>query len=305
VISAGLLFLLASATSPVRVVDDGCPAGADVELALASMLTSSGVTSEKQDVAKVEHASDKLHVELRDPEGIVIAERTLDGGASCAELARMVAIVIASWESDVHPEFVRRPAEIARVQPAPLPEPPIPTAPAVVASYDVAAGATVGQADTLAAGASIGAAWFPRGVGLGAWILGAGDFSRTIAVGTHQASWRRWTTSLELAYRSTRDRLAFDAHAGMALGWVSTEGIDYDQNRSVSATSVGGTAGIRMSWWVSRHAALWGDVRAVYFPRPDSIYGSAAGTTVDQTAVPSWGGIASLGVALGRGPLSR
>ena len=287
--SAGLLFLLASATSPVRVVDDGCPAGADVELALASMLTSSGVTSEKQDVAKVEHASDKLHVELRDPEGIVIAERTLDGGASCL-----------LWHLEPPGS-----AEIARVQPAPLPEPPIPTAPAVVASYDVAAGATVGQADTLAAGASIGAAWFPRGVGLGAWILGAGDFSRTIAVGTHQASWRRWTTSLELAYRSTRDRLAFDAHAGMALGWVSTEGIDYDQNRSDSATSVGGTAGIRMSWWVSRHAALWADVRAVYFPRPDSIYGSAAGTTVDQTAVPSWGGIASLGVALGRGPLSR
>src|SRR5262245_50069217 len=134
------------------------------------MLTSSGVTPEKQDVAKVEHASDKLHVELRDPEGVVIAERTLDGGASCAELARMVAIVIASWESDVHPEFVRRPTEIVRVRSiAPIPEPPIPTAPAVVASYDVAAGATVGQADTLAAGASIGAAWFPRGVGVGAW----------------------------------------------------------------------------------------------------------------------------------------
>ena len=306
-ITAGLLLLFATATSPVRVVqlaDDGCPSADEVELALASMLTSSDAAPPSPDVAKLEHGPDKLHVELRDPEGAVIAERTLEGKASCAELGRMAAIVIASWESDVHPEFVRRQTEIVRIpRPAP-PEPPIPVVPAVTASYDVAAGATLGQADTLAVGASIGAAWFPRGVGLGVWVLGAGDFSRTIAVGTHEARWRRWTASLELARRWARDAFVIDAHGGPTLGWLATEGVNYAQNQSDSAVSLGGTAGIRISWWVSRHAALWGDLRGFYFPRQDSIYGSAAGTTVDEVTAPNWGGIASIGLALGRAPRS-
>ena len=130
----GVLLLLAVATSPVRVVrivDDGCPSGAEVDLALASMLTTvSGAAPASQDVAKLERRADKLHVELTDPDGVVIAERTLDGSASCAELGRMAAIVIASWESDVHPEFVRQPAEIVRVERAPPVERPAAPRPA-------------------------------------------------------------------------------------------------------------------------------------------------------------------------------
>jgi hypothetical protein len=300
--AAGLVFL-AVATSPVRVVDDGCPSGAEVELALASMLTTSGATPATRDVAKLERGPDKLRVELADPEGIVIAERTLDGATSCAELGRMTAIVIASWESDVHPEFARPPVEIVRSEP---PAPLEVHAPAgSAATYDVAAGITVGQADTTAAGASLGGAWFPRGVGLGLWVLGAGDLPRTIAVGTHEARWQRWTASLELARRWGGDRFVLDAHGGLMLGWLSTEGVDYTQNRSDSVVSLGVTTGIRGARWVSRRGAVWLDLRAFYFPRQDSIYGSLAGATTDQAAIPSWGGIASIGVAFGRPPLSQ
>ena len=83
--------------------------------------------------------------------------------------ARMAAIVIASWESDVHPEFVRQPGDIASGRALPATREahrhrrPCPGR----AAYDVAAGVTLGQADTVAAGASVGAAWFPRSVGLG------------------------------------------------------------------------------------------------------------------------------------------
>ena len=302
-IAAAGLFLLAIATSPVQVVDDGCPSGAEVELALGSMLTSPGGTPTRRDVAKLERGPDKLRVELADPEGIVIAERTLDGATSCAELGRMAAIVIASWESDVHPEFARPPVEIVRSEPPPPLE--VHGPPRSTATYDVAAGLTVGQADTPAAGASLGGAWFPRGVGLGLWVLGAGDLARTIAVGAHEARWRRWTASLELARRWGRDGFVLDAHGGLMLGWLSTEGVDYTQNRSDSAVSLGVTAGIRSAHWLSRRAAVWVDLRGFYFPRHDSIYGSLAGTTTDQAAIPGWGGIASIGVAFGRPPLSR
>ena len=303
--AAGLfVFAGAVATSPVRVVNDGCPSGAEVELVLASMLTSSGAPPTSRDVAKLERGPDKLRVELADSEGIVIAERTLDGGASCAELGRMAAIVIASWESDVHPEFAHQPAEIVRSEPPPSPEQlPVPARSA--AAYDVAAGITFGQADTPAAGASIGGAWFPRGMGLGLWVLGAGDLARTIAVGAHEARWRRWTASLELARRWALRGFVVDTHGGLILGLLATEGVDYTQNRADSTVSLGGTAGVRTAWGVSRHAAVWIVLRGFYFPRRDSIYGSVAGTTVDQAAIPSWGGIASVGVALGRAPLSR
>jgi len=304
VIAAASVFILAVVTSPVRVVDDGCPSGAEVELALASMLTSSGTPPKSRDVAKLERGPDKLRVELADPEGIVIAERTFNGGASCAELGRMAAIVIASWESDVHPEFARQPAEIVRSEPSRAPEELL-TPARSPAAYDVAAGVTFGQADTPAAGASIGGAWFPRGVGLGLWILGTGDLARTIAVGAHEARWRRWSASLELARRWERRGFMLDGHGGLILGWLATEGIDYTQNRADSTVSLGVTAGIRTARWVSRLAAVWIDLRGFYFPRQDSLYGSLAGATVEEAAVPSWGGIVSIGVALGRAPLSR
>jgi hypothetical protein len=136
-------------------------------------------------------------------------------------------------------------------------------------------------------------------------VLGAGDLERTIAVGAHEARWQRWTASLELARRWVRDGFVLDAHAGPTLGWVTTAGIDYAQNLSDSALEIGGTAGLRTARWMSRRAALWIDVRGFYFPRTDSIYGTAAGAPVAEAAVPSWGGIVSVGVALGRAPLSR
>jgi hypothetical protein len=217
--------------------------------------------------------------------------------------------VIASWESDVHPEFVREPAEIVRVERSPTIDrpvtPPPSPAPAVSAAYDVAAGLTLGRTDTFAAGASVGAALFPRGAGLGIRLLGSGETEHTIAVGVHEARWRRWIAALELAHRWARGVVAVDAHAGLSLGWLVTEGVDYAQNRSDSAVSFGGAAGIRMAWWISPHAAVWSDVTGSYFPRRDSIYGNGAAAAMDQTPAPRWGAIASVGVAVGRAPRHR
>jgi hypothetical protein len=310
VIVAGVVVLLvALAGSPVQVVstqvaDDACPSSAEVEQALASLIGPLAAPPAIRDVAKLERADGKLRVELVGSDGVVVAERLLERSGSCAEMGRMAAIVIASWESDVHPEFVRPPGEIPRVERRAAPTPPVMPPPAAAptppAAYEVGAGVSVAQADKPAAGGSIGAAWFPRGLGLGVSVLAAADAPRTIAVGAHEARWRRWTASLELAHRWGRSGFAVDAHGGPIVGRLATEGVDYDQNRSDAAVSFGATAGLRASWWAWRHAALWLDLRGSYFPRRESVYGM--GTTLDETAVPSWGGIASIGVALGRGP---
>lgn len=244
-----------------------------------------------QDVAKVEGLHGQLRVELVGADDVVIAKRALDGSGSCSELARLAAIVIASWESDVHPEFVR-------------PQPPPAARPAAApAAYDIALGVSLEQADKLAVGGAIGASWFPRGLGPGLDLLFAGETTRTLDLGEHQARWRRWTSSLQLAWRWGRPGLVVDAHGGLTLGWLTTKGVDFTENESNSSVSLAGTLGIRSSWWFSRHAAVWLDLRGLYFTRRESVF--SPGPTGGKAQVPRWGGIASIGVALGRAPHFR
>jgi len=197
----------------------------EVELALASMLTAPSVTPARRDVAKLEHGSGKLRVQLVDAEGVVIGERTLDGAAPCAELGRMAAIVIASWESDVHPEFVRQPAEIVRVDRAPPPEKLPASPPPAAAAYDVAAGVTVGQVDTLAAGASIGAAWFPRSTGLGGWVKGRIFF--VVMVERKYGSSRSGDASQKLRLDGMRMKSRTEASPSVHKGFKPSRGVSF------------------------------------------------------------------------------
>jgi hypothetical protein len=205
------------AALPVRVESDACPSGAEVEQDLVSMVstvsTVSGVTG--QDVAKVERSDGKLRVVLIDDKAAVLAERVLDGHGSCAELAELAAIVIASWESDVHPEFVRPHAEPPAARPT--------VAPVPGGAYDLSLGASLSQAGQLAAGGSLGAAWFPRDRGLGLSFLLAVETTRTLDLGVGQARWRRGTGSPEIAWRWARRGLAVDGHGGARRGLACDE----------------------------------------------------------------------------------
>jgi hypothetical protein len=280
------------AALPVRVESAACPSGVEIEASLTSMLsTASGVAG--HDVAKVERLDGKLRVELSDDKSVIIAERVLDGHGSCAELAQLAAIVIASWESDVHPEFVRPHAE--------PPAPPPPTF-APNGAYEVSLGATLSQAGKPAAGGSLGTAWFPRGTGFGLSLLVAGGMSRTLDLGVGQARWRHWTGNPEIAWRYWRAGLAVDGHGGLALGWLETSGADFSENRSSTTFSLAVTAGIRSAWWFSRHIAAWIDLRGLYFTRGEVVYSTPAG---GEAEVPRLEGIVSLGLALGRAPAFR
>ncbi|HEY7376201.1 MAG TPA: hypothetical protein VIF57_28830 [Polyangia bacterium] len=68
-IAAGVVVLLAVASSPVRVVHDGCPSGAEVELALASMLappaSPGAAPPARRDVARLERQSDERRGDAR------------------------------------------------------------------------------------------------------------------------------------------------------------------------------------------------------------------------------------------------
>jgi len=97
-----LLVALSLALLPVHVESTDCPPAADVEQALGSRLALVSADT-RPDLARVWQQEGSLHVELVNPDGVVIAERALELRGDCAEMASLVAVVIASWESDVHP----------------------------------------------------------------------------------------------------------------------------------------------------------------------------------------------------------
>jgi len=106
---AGLSALLALLSVQVESAD--CPAGPEVELTLARLLPPpSGIVRPNR--AHVWKQDGLLQIELVNPDGAVVGRRSLEARGSCAEMADMVAVVIASWESDVHPAFVAPPTEL-------------------------------------------------------------------------------------------------------------------------------------------------------------------------------------------------
>src|SRR5262249_18315952 len=148
-----------------------------------------------------------LIVTLARPDGTTIGERALDRGYPCADLASAAAVVIATWESDVHPEF-RLPPPLA---PPPAPRAPSPPAPPVVsaspapapagARWDVGAGITGSLAPSSggtapALGALVVASWTPAAHRVGARLAVAGTMERELPLGSARVRWQRTNLAL-------------------------------------------------------------------------------------------------------------
>ena len=98
-----------------------CPAAAAVDARVREML-GLRTTDALEERATVERDGSSLRVTLRSKDERVLGDRLLRADGSCDELAGVVAVVLATWLSDVHPEYVGS-----------LPEPAPPVSPAVPA----------------------------------------------------------------------------------------------------------------------------------------------------------------------------
>ena len=117
-----------------------CPTPQEVASLVAALLPSVGGAGEP-DVAQLEQDGQRLRVTLRRSDGAELGRRWLSRSFACADLAAAASAVIASWESDVHPEFkleiagdqpphaaAPRPGRLAEIV-APLPRSPRPSQP--------------------------------------------------------------------------------------------------------------------------------------------------------------------------------
>jgi len=297
--------------------DVACPTTAEVQAQLAAVLSTSGANA-PLDVATLERTGPTLSVRVNRPDGTPVGRRTFEGAHPCADLASAVALTIATWESDVHPEFVLAPPPLPedarRGAPAPVlapPEapasvetvvsPPERTGPPVTpAGLDVDLGAALGTQATpspdggvldpaLALGLTVVGGVAPADGGLGARLALGASTERAVPLADGQARWFRVAGSVGPTWRlrlgsaaasapSLDARTAVDLHAEIALGALHVRGSGFSSNASGWSFDVGGAAGVRV--WLGQ--GRWRpsiDLGLAYWPRENVAYASPSAAT--------------------------
>lgn len=279
--AAGLVFLAAA----VRVEGTtACPHPDQVAARLGALL-SADVPGARPDRARIWDDGDDVAVELDGSDGTLIGARRFPRRHGCEDLAAALAVSIAGWESDVHPEFSPH-----LIEGAPPPTVTKPAAPDPLPPRQWAADAGL----SLGVGGSLDPRATTEDAVLGGWLTPpsrrtslrfgvGGQMSQQIALQYGRASWRRWAVDLglERPFWTSREGKADGWLHGFALArlaWLEMHGEGFVLDRSDSAIDPGLAAGLRAtmtrgrlaswvelaaSWWPVRHnvqAAGLGDV---------------------------------------------
>jgi hypothetical protein len=268
--------LLATLVLAIEIHASGdCPVAADVERQLAPLLGDAGAAG-TSDVATIKRRPDgSVSVSLADTEGRGIGDRQLPRARSCGDQAETVAVTLAIWEAQLHPEIALRLDRLSPEPPPPVaaptpeatlvrPAPPAQRAPRTTIALGVAAAAVAhsggwspGARVELSAGRPQ-ARWRLR-------VAAVGVGRDTVDVSPGQARW--WRAFLvvgpELDVARGR-RWAFVASAGAAGGVASISGTGFDVNRQTLSLDVGGELGARLEWrrgrlrpWLGASAVGW------------------------------------------------
>lgn len=205
----------------------GCPTAADIQGQLAPLLPATAEVI-SADRARVVESPEALDVALARPDGRTVARRRLPRTGSCAEQAQTVAVTLAVWEAQVHPEISLRLDRLA-------------TAPVAAGQHaDAEAAPTVARAaeppaegNRLAAlGAAMFASWQPGSIVPGGRVDGT--------LGAAAGSWRA-RLSLAVVGRHT-----MTLSPGEAAWWraYAAAGADYRLRIGASGQLALGVAGV-------------------------------------------------------------
>jgi hypothetical protein len=289
-----------------------CPTAGEVALRFSSLMApaslnadasaaaggSSPAADDGGDRARIDTVDDAVEIVLRRADGTLIGRRRLPAQGPCDERARVAAIVLATWESDVHPAFER---ELAPPPEPPAPAPtsdvvkPVPPVPGARSAkqWDVGVGASTSvAAGAFVAGARISAA-FLRGSGIGAQMAIAGEGDRSTTAGAGQAVWSRVTAGAGPVYRRHLGAWATDANLSLVAASFRVHGEQYPVGYQGRGWDGGVAAGVRLiapgkAWrpWLAIDATRWLDRRDVR----EAVSGQAQ-------EIPAWAASTSLGVS--------
>jgi len=272
-----LLWLVVLASGPAVTVngDTTCPTAEEVSTRVAQLVPAVDTTAPR-DLARIEEAGGVLRVSLLRPDGAVVATRELSRTASCADLAAAAAVVVAAWESDIHPEFMPSlgPAapskEVAAVVPAAVVRTPSKLTPARVV-FEVGAAlsgslAPGGAGAATAAGGLIVASVASSRRSVGLRLMLAGSSEREIPLGTGRVLWRRLVAGLgpDVRLTAASTPIAVDLHAEALLSSLSARGEGFTDNLNDTGVDPGVGAGVRFAYgghtvapWLDLSFAGW------------------------------------------------
>src|SRR5579872_766777 len=288
---------MAAANGAGGMIIDGsatCPTATEVALRFSTLSGPSAMDSGVR--AWIEMAEDGVEIVLRRAEGALIGRRRIPAQGTCDERARIAAIVLATWESDVHPAFERPPMPTpSSPPPAPADDIVKPMPPTVPDHRKTAWDVGVGVSSSVAGGAFVAgarlAAAFMRPSGIGAQLTVGGEGDRSTAAGAGQAVWSRITAGAGPAYRRQLGAWAIDASFTVVAALFRVHGEQYPISYQSSGWDGGVSAGVRLiapgrAWrpWLAIDATRWLDTRVVQ----DEVSGQTP-------EVPPWMASASLG----------
>jgi hypothetical protein len=273
-----------------------CPAAADVQQRMAPLLET-GPSAGAPDVATIKRSVDgSLAVSLDDGDGRSIGERRFPRGANCGDQAETVAVTLAIWEAQIHPEIALRLDRLSSPAAAAAENPP---ASATVVSRTLAPAAAPTPKAAVFVGASAAAdfqsgAWAPAGrleLGFGhaggrwrAHLAAIGVAPHTADVAPGHARWWRAALSLGADVDVVGSRyFAVVTGAGAVGGLVSISGSGFDVNRATRSTDAGAEWRVRGEWRLGR-VRPWLGVSAIGWLRRQSLdlQGTATSSTLPR-----------------------
>lgn len=237
-----------------------CPRPEELTARVAELLPGSDAAN-GPDIVHLEDGNPAtVQLTLRRPSGEIVGRRALDKNATCADLAAAAAVIVAIWESDVHPEFA------LRIDPAPpRREPPAPVDLGAAATetgapgggptiFDVGAAlfGTVAPKVGTAAGLLLAASWTPGTQtssarwGIRSEAAGSTEQEQPLLTGT--VAWRRLSLAVgpQLRLLSPSRRWIFDVHVAALAAWLNIRGVGFTNNHTDNTVDPGIGAGVRL-----------------------------------------------------------
>lgn len=249
--------LLASLLLSIEIHAAGdCPGAADVERHLGPLLGDA--PAQVSDVATIERATDgSVSVTLADTGGRAIGDRRFPRARSCGEQAKTIAVTLAIWEAQLHPEISLRLDRLASEPAAPPPPKPVPVVaraapPPPPPPRELSLGlAALGdlQSGAWAPGARVELGLGPAGARWRLRLAGTVIGQHTLDVPPGQATWWRAFAQLGADVDVARGaRWAAVVGAGALGGVASIAGAGFAVNHQARSVDLGAEGRARFEW---------------------------------------------------------
>jgi hypothetical protein len=249
-----------------------CPSAEAVSRRLAALLPVAA--AQRSDRVLIDVVGGRMEIELSSPTLAAAEVRSVDAVGSCEDMAGVAAVVVATWEAELHGAEPTPPVAAPTIQ-RPLRRPlRWEIAAAFVASVSGGGFAPGAQAKLVVA--------LPRGVVAVAGVEGAGY--RALALDPGRVDWTRAALDLGAGYRYRRGRFVLDGNAELLLGLVAVTGRGYSQSSTAFSFDTGVGAGVRLGMVAGRLVPFIGFAAAGWL-RPIQAHVEGVAQTV---SLPRW-----------------